>query len=128
MLELVQLREEGVDDLHTRAVVSDDAERRDEDAERTRKASEGSLPDMAPALAAVRDSTSSAPRFQRPRSAPPQPAKKRKDLPISTTTNPLSSSTISVTCANNRWTSLPDSENHLEKSECELISMSLPCW
>jgi hypothetical protein len=46
--------------------------------------------------------------------------------PINTTTKQLSSSTISVTDANNRWTSLPDSENHFEKSECELISINLP--
>lgn len=43
------------------------------------------------------------------------------------TTKPSSSSTISVTMLNSRCTSLPLSENHLEKSECELISTSLPC-
>jgi hypothetical protein len=43
-----------------------------------------------------------------------------------TTTNPLSSSTISVTVEKSLWTSLPDSENHLEKREWELISISLP--
>lgn len=45
---------------------------------------------------------------------------------MSTTTKQFSSSTISVTWANSLWTSLPDSENHFEKSECELISINLP--
>lgn len=41
----------------------------------------------------------------------------REHSPISTTTNTPSSSTISVTRANNFWTNFPDSENHLEKRE-----------
>ena len=45
-------------------------------------------------------------------------------VPMRTTTNVSSSSTISVTVLNNRCTSLPDSENHRENSECELISIS----
>lgn len=48
------------------------------------------------------------------------------NVPISTTTKVLSSSTISVMEAKSFWTSLPDSENHLEKSECELISTNWP--
>lgn len=43
-----------------------------------------------------------------------------------TTTNPLSSSTISFTLANNFWTNFPDSENHFENKLCELISTNLP--
>ena len=42
------------------------------------------------------------------------------------TTSVSSSSTISVTIEKSFCTSLPDSLNHLEKSECELISISLP--
>jgi hypothetical protein len=54
--------------------------------------------------------------------------KANRDAPISTTTKHPSSSTISVTCANSRCTSFPDSENHFEKSECELISIKRPDW
>ena len=31
------------------------------------------------------------------------------------------------TAVNSFWTSLPDSENHFENSEWELISINLPC-
>jgi hypothetical protein len=51
---------------------------------------------------------------------------RRLDSPIRTTTNPLSSSTISFTLANNFCTNLPDSENHFENKLCELISTNLP--
>jgi hypothetical protein len=44
-----------------------------------------------------------------------------------TTTNVVSSSTKSVIFANNFPTNFPDSENHLENSEWELISTSLEC-
>lgn len=54
------------------------------------------------------------------------PASAQEGSPISTTTKQLSSSIISVTRENSRWTSLPDSENHLENKLCELISTSLP--
>lgn len=72
---------------------------------RTRTASLGSLPLIAPALAVVKLSTSS----------------------ISTTTKHVSSSTSSRTLLKRRWTSFPDSLNHLLMIECEFISTSLPC-
>lgn len=82
---------------------------------------------MAPARAAVKDSTSSI-CLEVSHLHPHLHQQLNRNLsPISTTTKPLSSSTISVTAANNRCTSFPDSENHLEKSECELISINLPC-
>lgn len=82
----------------------------------TLNASDGSEPAIAPARAAVRLSTSSVVSNVR-----------CGNLPIKTTTNPLSSSTISVTVENSFCTSFPDSENHFENSECELISTILPC-
>jgi hypothetical protein len=39
-------------------------------------------------------------------------------------TNVPGVSVMSVTCENSFWTSLPDSENHFENKECELISTS----
>lgn len=68
--------------------------------ELTRMASPGSLPPLMPLLAAVKDSTSS----------------------IMTKTKQSGSCTIAVMVLKSFCTSLPDSENHLEKSECELIS------
>lgn len=61
MLELVELSEERVDDLRSRTVSAAPSDYRR--GERTRRASEGSLPSIAPARAAVRDSTSSAQRI-----------------------------------------------------------------
>ena len=43
-----------------------------------------------------------------------------------TTTKQSSSSTIRFTAENSFCTSFPLSENHLEKSECELISTIFP--
>jgi hypothetical protein len=50
-----------------------------------------------------------------------------KDRPISTTTNVSSSSTISVMLLKSRCTSFPDSENHRENKEWELISRRRQC-
>jgi hypothetical protein len=46
---------------------------------------------------------------------------------MSTTTNVSSSSTSSVMLLNNFCTNFPDSENHLENKEWELISKSRVC-
>lgn len=48
-------------------------------------------------------------------------------VPMRTTTNVSSSSTMSVTVLKRRCTSLPDSENQRENNECELISINLEC-
>mmetsp|Transcript_15212 Transcript_15212/g.39541 ORF Transcript_15212/g.39541 Transcript_15212/m.39541 type:complete len:336 (+) Transcript_15212:2350-3357(+) len=70
----------------------------------TRTASDGSVPFSAAAREATSDSTSS----------------------ISTETNVSRSSTSSRTLAKTAPTSLPDSENHLEKSECAFSSIRCP--
>jgi len=46
------------------------------------------------------------------------------NAPINTTTKPSSSSINSVIPLKSLWTSFPDSENHFEKREWELISNS----
>lgn len=92
----------------------------------TRSASDGSFPDIAPARAAVRLSTSSSISYQLGGgdNGEERGEEGRRDEPMRTTTNVLSSSTNSVIEANSLPTNFPDSENHREKSECELISTS----
>jgi hypothetical protein len=88
----------------------------------TRNPSDGSVPAIAPALAAVSDSTSSINTVREK-----SDGDNKGNSPMSTTTNVSSSSTSSVMLLKSLWTSLPDSENHLENKECELISRRRAC-
>lgn len=60
MLELVELRQESVHDLEGTVMGQAGLPLGDQGVGRTRRASDGSLPDIAPARAAVKLSTSSA--------------------------------------------------------------------
>ena len=82
----------------------------------TLRASPGS--DPPDVLLPVRLSTSSTRSVSRT-------IKERRAIPIMMITNVSSLSAIFVTWEKSFWTSFPDSENHLENNECELISTSL---
>jgi hypothetical protein len=108
--ELIQLRQDGIDDLS----ISIQVLLLDPQEVLTLRASPGS--DPPDVLLPVRLSTSSTKSACAPSS--------NGVIPIMIITNVSSLSAILVTWEKSFWTSFPDSENHLENNECELISTS----